>query len=83
MEREERKSWWIFIVQTAIAALLSAGIIGAFVQYAIDQAQFKQQWQERALSEVVGPVVMHLDRTKRVAARYSKRPVSYFDAQVL
>lgn len=83
MSQEKQLSWRIFIAQTLVASLLSASIIGAFVQYAINQAEFSRSWKQRQLSEVIAPVVMHLDRTSRVAARYGQDPESYFDAQIM
>ena len=80
---EKSLPWRVFIAQTAIATLLSASIIFLVVDYAIDEARFTRDWEERSLSEVVAPVVMHFDRTRRVAERYRERPISYFDAQIM
>ena len=80
---EKPASWGVFVSQTLVAALLSAGIIGMFVQCAIEDTRFTRDWKERSLGEVVGPAVMHLDRTARVAQRYRKKPVSYFAARIM
>lgn len=80
---EKSTSWGVFLGQTFLATLLSASIIGIFVNYAIEETRFTRDWKERSLSEVVGPVVMHLDRTARVADRYSDHPASYLEAQIM
>ncbi len=36
----------------------------------IDITRSKREWQEAALAKVLGPVVMHLSRTKRAFARW-------------
>ena len=75
--------WSTYILQTLISAIISAGIIGTFVDYRLDGIKFTRDWKERSLSTVVGPVVMHLNRTKKVAERYRNNPVSFFDAKIM
>ena len=53
MTTKQPLSWRLFVAQTLVATLLSAGIIGKFVQVAIDNATFTRSWQQRALAEVV------------------------------
>lgn len=47
----------------------------------------EREWREKSLSELVGPVYMHLDRTSQVAKRYKKtykeQTTSYFDALLM
>ena len=85
-------SWTLFIVQTLIATLLSGSIVGlvlkAFLDRNLEKHRFIRDWKERSLASVVGPVVMHLDRTKQVADRYRSRThqqikTSYLEAELL
>lgn len=47
-----------------------------------------REWKEKALANLIGPVVMHLERTSRVADRYSRQTFkekgkSYSDAMLM
>ncbi len=83
--------WGSLIAQTLIATLLSGAIVGvllkAFVDRKLEKHRFTRDWKEQSLSTVVGPVVMHLDRTSKVAARYQRtykeKTTSYFDAMLM
>jgi len=80
-----------FIAQTLVTAVLSGSIVGIilkmFIDRRLERLRVTREWQERVLSTVVGPIVMHLDRTAKVAARYQKtfnqHTTSYFDAQLM
>ena len=83
--------WSEFLVQTLVTTLLSGSIVGFFLKSLVDrrveQHRFTRDWKEQSLSVVVGPVVMHLNRTYQVATRYKKtskeRTTSYFDATLM
>ena len=83
--------WGPFIAQTLVATLLSGSIVGfvlkIFVDRRMEKNRFTRDWKEQSLSKVIGPVIMHLDRTSKVAARYQtnymKKTTSYFDALLM
>jgi len=92
MEGAGQFMWGPFLLQTLIAAVLSGSIVGlalkTFLDRAVEKHRFTRDWKERSLSTLVGPVVMHLNRTSQVAARYRsksfKEPTtSYFDAKLM
>jgi|GEM_PF-4772967 len=80
-----------FLIQTMLATLLSGSVVGFllknFLNRKIEQHRFTRDWKEQSLSKVVGPVVMHLDRTSQIATRYQKtfreKTTSYFDASLM
>jgi hypothetical protein len=84
-------NWGPFILQTLLATLLSGSIIGlllkAFVDRRIERSRFTRDWKEQALARLIGPVVMHLNRTLHVRNRYqktyAKKTASYFDARLM
>jgi hypothetical protein len=84
-------NWGSFIAQTLVATLLSGSIVGVvlkvFVDRKLEKHRFTRDWKEQSLSAVVGPVVMHLDRTSKVASRYIRthreKTTSYFDAMLM
>jgi hypothetical protein len=88
----DSSGWGPFILQTLVATLLSGSIVGFVLKVLVDRRvekqRFERDWKERSLSVVVGPVVMHLNRTAKVAARYStttfkEKTTSYFEAQLM
>jgi hypothetical protein len=91
MDDPETVLWGPFIAQTFVATLLSGSIVGLFLKILVDRKlerhRFTRDWKEQSLSKVVGPVVMHLDRTSRVARRYqlthAQKTTSYFDAMLM
>ena len=54
---------------------------------ALEVFMSEREWREKSLSELIGPVYMHLDRTSQVAKRYKKtykeQTTSYFDALLM
>ncbi len=55
---------------------------------ALEVFKSEREWKEKSLSELIGPVVMHLDRTQRVGKRYStttykEKGKSYHDAMLM
>ena len=55
---------------------------------ALEVFKSAREWKEKSLSELLGPVVMHLGRTSRVAERYStttykEKGKSYSDAMLM
>ena len=84
-------SWGPLIVQTLVATLLSGSIVGlglkAMVDRHFERARLTRDWQEKSLSLLIGPVVMHLARTQATAERYQRtfnaKTKSYFDAQLM
>jgi hypothetical protein len=84
--------WGPFVLQTLIATILSGSIVGLFLKGWLDRRmeaeRFTRDWKEKSLSLLIGPVVMHLDRTKQVASRYrtttfAQQTTSYFEAQLM
>jgi hypothetical protein len=84
--------WGPFVLQTLIATILSGSIVGLFLKGWLDRRmeaeRFTRDWKEKSLSLLIGPVVMHLDRTKHVASRYretsyAKKGTSFFEAQLM
>lgn len=84
--------WGPLVAQTLITTALSGSIVGFILKSLVDRRlerhRFTRDWKERSLSTVVGPVVMHLDRTARVAARFrekthKEKTTSYFDAKFM
>lgn len=84
--------WGPFIAQALVATLLSGSIVGLILKFLLDRKvdkhHFTRDWKERSLSIVVGPVVMHLNRTDHVAERYRTtthklKKTSYFDAKLM
>jgi hypothetical protein len=84
--------WGPFVLQTLITTILSGSIVGLFLKGWLDRRmeaeRFTRDWKEKSLSLLIGPVVMHLDRTKHVATRYRKttyaqKTTSYFEAQLM
>lgn len=83
--------WESFILQTLVATLLSGSIVGLILRIFIDRRmeklRFARAWKEEALSTLVGPVVMHLDRSNKLAVRYQttskKQGTSYFEARLM
>lgn len=79
------------VVQTLIATLLSGSIVGlalkAIIDRRLERERSTREWKEKALSLLVGPVVMHLARTVAIAERYQRtfqqKTKSYFDAQLM
>ena len=85
-----------------LAGLLSGGVIAALMTLVAHKYQTHTEeaikaefaeirsaraWREKILATVVGPVVMHLDRTDRVSRRYrqdaAKKKPSYLDARTM
>lgn len=56
--------WDAYIVQTLVSTLLSGSIVGLILKVLVDRRmekhRFTRDWKERALSVIVGPVIMHL-----------------------
>jgi 23S rRNA C2498 (ribose-2'-O)-methylase RlmM len=83
--------WVPFVVQTLAATLLSGSIVGfvlkVFVDRRMEKQRFTRDWKEQSLSKVIGPVIMHLQRTSQAATRYqitySEKTTSYFDARIM
>lgn len=55
---------------------------------ALEVFKSEREWKEQTLSQLLGPVVMHLERTSRVADRYRETTYcqvgkSWFDAKLL
>ena len=84
--------WGQFVLQTLIVTILSGSIVGLFLKGWLDRRmeaeRFTRDWKEKSLSLLIGPVVMHLDRTKRVASRYrtityAKEGTGFFEAQLM
>jgi hypothetical protein len=84
--------WGPFVLQTVITTILSGSIVGLFLKGWLDRRmeaeRFTRDWKEKSLSLLIGPVVMHLDRTKHVASRYStatytQKGTSFFEAQLM
>ena len=84
--------WGSLVLQTLITAILSGSIVGLFLKGWLDRRmeveRSTRDWKEKSLSLLVGPVVMHLDRTKHVASRYStttfgQESTSFFEAQIM
>src|SRR5262245_26240039 len=74
MSREKPStSWSIFVAQTLLAALLSAGAIGAVLNYLwLDPKKSAVAWKELSLERVIAPVVLNLDRSEMAYARYQR-----------
>lgn len=91
MNSPESFLWGSFIAQTLIATLLSGSIVGfvlkVFVDRRMEKHRFARDWKEQSLSKVIGPVIMHLDRTSQASARYQttyrEKTTSYFDARLM
>jgi hypothetical protein len=59
--------------QSLLAAVLSAGAIGAVLNYFwLDPKKSSVAWKEQALERSIAPIVMNLDRTKIAYERYQK-----------
>jgi hypothetical protein len=56
--------------------------IGARFDEAIKIFQSKRLWKEQVLFELLGPIVMQFDRTKRAFARWNKRDL-YLEAKIV
>ena len=68
-----KSDWGTFVAQTLLAALLSAGAIGAVINYFwIDPRKSAVEWKELSLEKVVAPVVLNLERTEIAYERYQK-----------
>ncbi len=88
----ESIDWGPYVVQTLFATLLGGSFAGAYLKMRLDR-RFQQEkstrdWKEQALSDLVGPAVMHLERTGLVAERYRETSHflegdSYFDAMLM
>ena len=55
---------------------------------ALEIFKSEREWKERTISQLLGPLVMHLERTSRIADRYRFRTYkekgnSWFDAKLL
>ena len=92
MNIPETFTWGPFIGQTLIGTLLGGSIVGLIFKFIVDRRterqRFTRDWKEQSLSELIAPVVMHLDRTSRVAERYQtktygEKTTSFFDAQLM
>jgi hypothetical protein len=83
--------WGPLVAQTLITTALSSSIVGLVLKTLLDRRferhRFTRDWKEKSLATVVGPVVMHLNRTKEGAARYRKtfaaKTISFFEAGLM
>ena len=72
-ETDNKLSWPIFFVQTIIAAVISAGVIGAMLNlFWIGPEQRSREWKQASLEKVMAPVIMNLNRTKIINQLYIK-----------
>jgi hypothetical protein len=70
---ENSPSWAPFLAQTILATVLSAGAIGAMLNYLwIDPKKSAVAWKEASLEKVVAPVVLNLERTRIAYDRYTR-----------
>ncbi len=72
---------------TKTKAILEKEVETQFTK-ALNVFMSQREWQEKSLSELIGPVYMHLDRTSKVAARYrittyKEKGKSYYDAMLM
>jgi hypothetical protein len=83
--------WGLFLVQTLVTSVLSGSIVGLVLKSLLDRRmekhRFTRDWKEKSLTTLVGPVFMHLNRTKHGAARYKKtfaaKTTSFLEAGLL
>ncbi|VVP26454.1 hypothetical protein PS862_04131 [Pseudomonas fluorescens] len=76
-------NWGTFVAQTVLAAVLSAGAIGAVLNYLwLDPKKSAVAWKELSLERVIAPIVLNLDRTKIAYARYQKESSFGFAAML-
>jgi hypothetical protein len=85
------------LVQAVVAALVSSGVItfiaglllrrhseriAAEVRRVFERRKMADDWKEQSLSQLLGPVLMQLDRTRRAFQRYRARNV-YLEFEIL
>jgi len=83
--------------QTITAALISSGVftfvggallarhterVGAEIKAEFDRGRRSDEWRQQSIADLLGPVVMELDRTRRAYSRYTKSN-RYLESQVL
>jgi hypothetical protein len=84
-------AWTPLVIQTLTAAVLSGSVVGIVLKTIIDRRLEKErinrEWKEKALSTLIGPLVMHLFRTDALSHLYqstfNKKTRSYFHAQLM
>jgi hypothetical protein len=85
------------LASTALAAILSGGVIAAVmgilfakrteglkaeVQKSLSVFHSSLAWEEKSLSELLGPVCVHLDRTRRAFNRWSRKNL-FLEAKII
>ena len=72
-ESNNKISWSLLVVQIILAAILSAGVIVAMLNFFwFEPEKYSREWKQASLEKVVAPVVMNLNRTKIANERYIK-----------
>lgn len=75
---DEFGGWKGLFLYTLLSATISGAVIGGILKWLVDKEleswKAQRSWQSAALAEVIAPAVMHFERTKSLAARYSANP---------
>ena len=76
----------VTIGQTVIAAVISSGVIatviGLLFQRRMTIFQSSRAWKEKSVSQLLGPLWMQLDRTKRAFDRWQSKNL-YLEAKII
>lgn len=73
-------------LQLLLSGLLSgsvmAGLLGLLLARRTDIFRSRRSWKERSVAELLGPIHMQLERTRRAVARYRTKN-TFLEAEVL
>jgi hypothetical protein len=70
------------LVVGTVGAGLAAAVIRRHFDKSIDMWRSQRSWQERAISELFGPIYVQLDRTKRAFERWDGKNL-YLEGEVI
>lgn len=74
------------LIESFAVGTFGAGLVAAWINWrltaAIDVWRSQRGWEEKAVSELLGPVFIQLDRTKRAFDRWDKNNL-YLEGEVI
>lgn len=70
------------LLSGALSGSVMAGVLGLLLARRTDIFRSRRTWKERSVSELLGPIHMQLERTRRAFHRYTARN-TFLEAKVL
>src|SRR4030095_7978465 len=75
-------TFWQLLLSGLLSGTFMAGIVGLLLARRTDIFWSPRTWEERSVSELLGPIHMQLDRTGRAFDYYTAKN-TYLEAKVL